>query len=107
MSEYFEGESRILALENKRKKQINEFQKKKEQITTTVSSNISSIDSKFALQSNFSEEQFKSSTIGLVTLEDFKKKQQIVVKETTVTTLENSFNYQYEANISINFIIWD
>ena len=107
MSEYFEGESRILALENKRKKQINEFQKKKEQITTTVSSNISSIDSKFALQSNFSEEQFKSSTIGLVTLEDFKKKQQIVVKETTVTTLENSFNYHNEANISINFIIWD
>lgn len=70
---------RAANLIKKRQKELEEIEVKKKKIE--VEMRIGSITNKFAAHYDAVEQTLKSSTIGLVTLDEMKAKQEIVVKE--------------------------
>lgn len=67
--------SRAAELTKKREKEQQEFESKKQKISNDASRSSRGMDDKFAKDSNISasEQKFRSSTIGLVTAEEFKR----------------------------------
>jgi protein FAM50 len=70
---------RALQLQKKREKALEELEHKKRKIEEEMK--LSSIGSKFATHYDAIEQQIKSSTIGLVTLDQMKAKQEDLVNE--------------------------
>lgn len=70
---------RALQLQKKREKAVEELELRKKRIEEELK--LSNIGNKFATHYDAVEQQLKSSTIGLVTLDEMKAKQEDVVKE--------------------------
>ncbi|GBN86257.1 Protein FAM50, partial [Araneus ventricosus] len=70
---------RALQLKKKREKALEELEHRKRKIEEEMK--LSDIENKFAAHYDAVEQQLKSSTIGLVTLDEMKAKQEDVVKE--------------------------
>lgn len=70
---------RALQLKKKREKALEELEHRKRKIEEELK--LSDIENKFAAHYDAVEQQLKSSTIGLVTLDEMKAKQEDVVKE--------------------------
>lgn len=70
---------RALQLKKKREKALEELEHRKRKIEEEMK--LSNIENKFAAHYDAVEQQLKSSTIGLVTLDEMKAKQEDVVKE--------------------------
>lgn len=70
---------RAANLIKKRELQVEEVKYKKKKIEEEMK--VANIENKFATHYDAVEQQLKSSTIGLVTLDEMKAKQEIVVKE--------------------------
>lgn len=70
---------RALQLKKRREKALEELEHKKRKIEEEMK--LSNIENKFATHYDAVEQQLKSSTIGLVTLDEMKAKQEDVVKE--------------------------
>lgn len=70
---------RAANLIKKRKIQVEEVNYKKKKIEEEMK--VANIENKFASHYDAVEQQLKSSTIGLVTLDEMKAKQEIIVKE--------------------------
>jgi len=69
---------RAMQLVKKRERQLEEIELRKKKIEEDLK--LSSIENKFAAHYDAVEQQLKSSTIGLVTLDEMKAKQEIIVK---------------------------
>ena len=70
---------RAMALMKKREKALEEIEYRKKKIEEELK--LSNIENKFAAHYDAVEQQLKSSTIGLVTLDEMKAKQENIVKE--------------------------
>lgn len=70
---------RAMHLKKKREKALEELELRKKKIEEELK--ISTMENKFAAHYDAVEQQLKSSTIGLVTLDEMKAKQEDVVKE--------------------------
>jgi len=70
---------RALQLQKKREKALEELEHKKRKIEEEMK--LSNIGNKFATHYDAIEQQIKSSTVGLVTLDQMKAKQENLVKE--------------------------
>ncbi|KFM79072.1 Protein FAM50-like protein, partial [Stegodyphus mimosarum] len=70
---------RALQLKKKREKALEELEHRKRKIEEEMK--LANIGNKFAAHYDAVEQQLKSSTIGLVTLDEMKAKQEDVVKE--------------------------
>lgn len=70
---------RAMALIKKREKEQQELELRKKKIEKDL--NVSNIENKFATHYDAVEAQLKSSTVGLVTLDQMKAKQQDIVRE--------------------------
>jgi protein FAM50 len=70
---------RALQLQKKREKAVEDLEIRKRKIEEQL--NVSSIDNKFAAHYDAIEAQLKSSTVGLVSLNEMKAKQEVAVKE--------------------------
>ncbi|GIX95086.1 protein FAM50 homolog [Caerostris darwini] len=70
---------RALQLKKKREKALEELEHRKRKIEEELK--LSDIENKFAAHYDAVEQQLKSSTIGLVTLDEMKAKQEDVIKE--------------------------
>jgi hypothetical protein len=70
---------RALQLQKKREKAVEELEHKKRKIEEELK--LSTIGSKFATHYDAIEQQIRSSTVGLVTLDQMRAKQEVAVKE--------------------------
>jgi len=70
---------RAMQLQKKREKALEELEHRKKKIEEELK--LSNIESKFATHYDAVEQQLKSTTIGLLTLDEMKAKQENVVKE--------------------------
>ncbi|KAG0714230.1 Protein FAM50 [Chionoecetes opilio] len=70
---------RAMQIKKRREKEQEEMEQKKRKLEETLK--INKIENKFAVHYDAVEQQLKSSTIGLVTLNEMKAKQEDVVKE--------------------------
>jgi len=74
--------SRIRALERQRELELQELKNKREKIKedTTVR-NVANINEKFAAKNDIINEQFTKETVGLVSVEDFRKRRESLQQE--------------------------
>ncbi|XP_047477553.1 protein FAM50A-like [Penaeus chinensis] len=70
---------RAMQIMKRREKELEEMEQKKRKLEESLK--INKIENKFAVHYDAVEQQLKSSTIGLVTLNEMKAKQEDVVKE--------------------------
>lgn len=71
--------TRAMYILKKREKALEELEEKKKKVEGDVK--ISTIDNKFAAHNDSIESQLRSSTVGLVTLDQMRQKQESAVKE--------------------------
>jgi protein FAM50 len=70
-----EGDSmRIIMIEKQREREKKQYEENLKKLKEEAEKGLISIDSKFAGMKDSMEETLKASTVGLVTLEDFRKK---------------------------------
>ncbi|KAK8724450.1 hypothetical protein OTU49_011072, partial [Cherax quadricarinatus] len=70
---------RAMQIKKRREREQEEMEQKKRKLEESLK--INKIENKFAVHYDAVEQQLKSSTIGLVTLNEMKAKQEDVVKE--------------------------
>ena len=71
--------NRAMQLQKKREKALEDLEIRKRKIEEELK--VSSIDNKFASHYDAIEAQLKSSTVGLVSLNEMKAKQEVAIKE--------------------------
>lgn len=72
---------RAMQLIKKREQQQQDIEIRKKKIEEDLQASLSNIDQKFATHYDAVEQQLKSSTIGLVTLDQMKAKQEDIVRD--------------------------
>ncbi len=92
--------SRVSKLQKERMRQLEELERAKESLAMSTSAGIGSISSKFAAQQHHADTRLKNVTIGLLSNEEFRRKQQSIELEEVKRLQEEIERQKQQQNLS-------